>query len=787
MSGSGNAQLCTAQTSCADCINLSPSCKWCSTANYTGSRCFSGTPAVNCSNVENPAGTVTGIDTATLSSLVQVSARQVNVTVRPGIGTSFSLSVQPANNYPLDVYLLTDLSYSFLDDLTTLQALGARIASSVQNISTNAQVGFGSFVDKKLAPFINILPALVNDPCAPPYGPGKCNPPYSYKHTVSLTTDGAYFSSRLQQQTISGNQDVPEGGWDGLMQAIVCKKLIGWRDNARHLLVFSTDANSHHAGDGLLGGVVRPNPHTCLMNNSITAGNVEYTLSETYDYPSLGDIREQLRLNDIIPIFAVTPDVQSIYNAVTAELASVGASTGSLQSDSGNIIQLIQTGISGELASEISTVSQRIVFDPVLPSGVTMTFTPLNCPLLGSDNVCNGVKPTQGAVNFTVSVQLTQDFCRANQGNTISVPVRIIGFGSFVVNISPLCGCPCQQSQISNSPFCTSNGTLTCGLCTCNPGRFGSSCQCDANGAQSGNATSCPTGPNNLPCSGQSRGSCICGKCACSQYQDIRLGLTSTYYGSACECDNSLCDTSNGQLCGGSSQGVCQCGGCQCANGFYGTACQCSNSLCVDPTDTITTRTCNGRGVCSCNQCTACKPPYTGQYCQSCQATDKTTCASQLCPPNLDCAKCALLNQTMCPSCPTTYFVNATTLSTVSGAATTECQYTDSDGCQDTYFVVQDTKGNVTALYVRTDKACPQPLAPAQLATIIVVPLVVIAIIAILILLTLLLIFWLLNRAEVRKFEKELARAKYTKNQNPLYVPANQQTKNPIYEGEKAQ
>lgn len=40
--------------------------------------------------------------------------------------------------------------------------------------------------------------------------------------------------------------------------------------------------------------------------------------------------------------------------------------------------------------------------------------------------------------------------------------------------------------------------------------------------------------------------------------------------------------------------------------------------------------------------------------------------------------------------------------------------------------------------------ACPQPLAPAQLATIIVVPLVVIAIIAILILLTLLLIFWLL-------------------------------------------
>lgn len=777
MSGLCNAQLCSAQTSCADCFTVSTSCRWCSTANYTGPRCFSGTPEANCSNVENPAGAVTGIDTVVLGSLVQVSPSQVNVTVRPGIGgTSFSLKVQPANNYPLDVYLLTDLSYSFVDDLATLKNLGAKLVSSIQNISTNYQVGFGSFVDKKLAPYISILPTLVNDPCAP----GGCNAPYSYKHTVSLTGNGTDFSSRLQQQKISGNQDVPEGGWDGLMQAIVCKKLIGWRDPARHLLIFSTDANSHHAGDGLLGGVVSPNPHTCLMNQSIT-GEVEYTQSNTYDYPSLGDIREQLRLNDIIPIFAVTPDVQSIYNTVTAELASVGASTGSLNGDSTNIIQLIQ--------SAYQTVSQRIVFSPVYPTtGVSMTFLPLNCPVLGSDNVCSGVTPVQGAVNYSVSVQVTQDFCKANQGKIISVPVRIIGFGNFVVNISPLCNCPCEQNQTSNSPSCTSNGTLTCGICTCNPGRFGSFCQCGADGVQSsGNATTCPMGPNNLQCSGQGRGNCVCGKCTCSQYQDIRLGLTSTYYGPTCECDNSRCDITNRQLCGGSSQGVCQCGGCQCINNFYGTACQCSNSLCVDPTDTNPTRTCNGRGVCSCNQCTNCKPPFTGQYCQSCQALDKTTCADQLCLPNLDCAKCALINQTMCPSCPTTYFINATTLSTISGAATTECQYTDSNNCQDTYYVVQDAQGNVTALYVRTDKACPQSLAPEEIAAIIAVPLVVLVIIAILILLSLLLIFWLLNRAEVRKFEKELAQAKYIKNQNPLYQPANQETKNPAYEGEKVQ
>lgn len=40
------------------------------------------------------------------------------------------------------------------------------------------------------------------------------------------------------------------GGFDAIMQAIVCKDQIGWRDQARRLLVFSTDAGFHYAGDG---------------------------------------------------------------------------------------------------------------------------------------------------------------------------------------------------------------------------------------------------------------------------------------------------------------------------------------------------------------------------------------------------------------------------------------------------------------------------------------------------------------------------------------------------------
>lgn len=49
---------------------------------------------------------------------------------------------------------------------------------------------------------------------------------------------------------MSGNLDAPEGGLDAMMQAMVCTKEIGWRQDARHLIVFSTDASFHTAGDG---------------------------------------------------------------------------------------------------------------------------------------------------------------------------------------------------------------------------------------------------------------------------------------------------------------------------------------------------------------------------------------------------------------------------------------------------------------------------------------------------------------------------------------------------------
>lgn len=54
----------------------------------------------------------------------------------------------------------------------------------------------------------------------------------------------------MQAQNISSNVDNPEGGFDALLQAIVCTDLIGWRNLSRKLLLFISDDRFHYANDG---------------------------------------------------------------------------------------------------------------------------------------------------------------------------------------------------------------------------------------------------------------------------------------------------------------------------------------------------------------------------------------------------------------------------------------------------------------------------------------------------------------------------------------------------------
>ena len=81
---------------------------------------------------------------------------------------------------------------------------------------------------------------------------------FSFQHQMSLRRNATEFVERVRGAPISGNIDNPEGGLDALMQVklnlrgkikilrflcqvIVCSDMIGWRKNARRVIVFTTD------------------------------------------------------------------------------------------------------------------------------------------------------------------------------------------------------------------------------------------------------------------------------------------------------------------------------------------------------------------------------------------------------------------------------------------------------------------------------------------------------------------------------------------------------------------
>ena len=49
---------------------------------------------------------------------------------------------------------------------------------------------------------------------------------------------------------------------------MVCEEDIGWRDQSRKVIIYTTDQSFHIAMDGKLGGIVTPNDGKCHLNPS---------------------------------------------------------------------------------------------------------------------------------------------------------------------------------------------------------------------------------------------------------------------------------------------------------------------------------------------------------------------------------------------------------------------------------------------------------------------------------------------------------------------------------------
>ncbi|KAI5633054.1 integrin beta chain VWA domain-containing protein [Phthorimaea operculella] len=356
------------------------------------------------------------------------------------------------------------------------------------------------------------------------------------------------------------------------MQAVVCKREIGWRDKARRLLVFSTDAGFHYAGDGKLGGIVQPNDGQCHMEDN------SYTHSTIQDYPSISQINLKVKKNAINVIFAVTSEQISVYEQLSKHIE--GSSSGVLSEDSGNVVELVRDQYNKitstvEMKDTASDAVQIVYYSSCLGPKDDIQQT----------NKCDGLK-VGDVVEFTAEITLKECPKDPNQWRQ-TFEISPVGVSeSMTVELEMICDCPCERpghfAYENSTNVCNGHGTSACGVCVCQPGYFGKSCECSPHGGVSPEQDRGCRPPNMLTgplCS--NRGTCMCGVCECHKMDDPTKVISGPY----CECDNFTCDMNKGLLCSGPDHGECVCGKCSCHPDYSGPACQClkDTSPCRSP------------------------------------------------------------------------------------------------------------------------------------------------------------------------------------------------------------
>ncbi|KAK5920529.1 hypothetical protein CgunFtcFv8_024330 [Champsocephalus gunnari] len=616
-------------TSCEECLLIHRRCAWCAQEEFgrgrTLTRCdFSQNlqkRGCDARFIEYPTSSVSVLHNMPLSSkgsgwtqndVVQIQPQKLSLSLRPGDQTWFELQVRQVEDYPVDLYYLMDLSLSMKDDLETIRNLGTKLALEMGKLTSNFRLGFGSFVDKNMSPFSYTAPKYQENPCNGYKLFPNCVPTFGFRHILSLTDKVDRFNQEVQKQMVSRNRDAPEGGFDAILQAAVCKEEIGWRKEAYHLLVFATDDVPHLALDGRLGGLVQPHDGECHLNDKN-----EYSASTQMDYPSLALLGEKLAENNIFLIFAVTKRLYVIYKNFTALIP--GTTVEILDTDSKNVIQLIIAAY-----NNIRSKVELSVWDHPEDIGLSFTATCQDGKPLPGLRKCADLK-IGDTVSFNVSVEARS--CPP-RGAEQSFTIKPVGFkDSLQVSVDYQgCDCGCSRTANTNSSICSNIGTYHCGTCHCEPGYLGAHCECQEGESSSSFLSACREAEGKQVCSG--RGECSCNQCLCYESEFGKI------YGSYCECDDFSCARHKGILCSG--HGECHCGECKCHAGFIGDNCNCSTetSSCIADDGQM----CSGRGSCVCGRCQCSEPGAFGDTCEKCP-----TCPDA-CGTKRECIECRLFN-----------------------------------------------------------------------------------------------------------------------------------------------
>lgn len=594
---------CAAHTSCTGCLSTAslPGCGWC---GDTG-QCQSSRSSCSAEAWSNPGSQWNG----TLSTSASVAPVSQRVFLRAGQPLSVSITVTPQPCQPVDMYLLMDFTASMYADLTSVQSLAQPIGQTVFNIcnagacntdratltnQTCARLGFGAFKEKPTYPagyWDASLVWLRNSTTVP-------NANYVFRSFIPLSTDLETFISDVASVGgIGGNYDPPEDPFGGLVQALMCRRLVGW-DNytaatqPRRIVLIITDIDFHLRVEGIRSGQFQPATAVCWANESLSDEAMAYfwldSWSTVYDYPSLQLVKDLLIETNTIPVFSVPFDGtnQRAYNDVVNYFGF--GYVVQLSTDASNVVTALQEAYDA-LTSQLSAGVVVSAYQSLVQSITPTSFS----------NVSAGQQ-------YTFNVTLYYDGTLA-PANDVPVTISLLGYASSTILVDLIVECDCSTYCLdaNGAPKCGSNGACNCGGCICNDGWAGPLCNCSTD------TSLCPT-INGAICAGH--GVCECDACVCE----------SGFSGANCSCIVGGCPVqlSTGAACSG--HGTCSCGTCVCDAGWSLFDCSCatsSNFTCVG-------NTCSGNGVCVTAPCPMCQcnAGYSGAYCETQNAPCPNNC-----------------------------------------------------------------------------------------------------------------------------------------------------------------
>ncbi|XP_038047358.1 integrin beta-1-like isoform X1 [Patiria miniata] len=771
--------MCTTAKSCDECIVKSPQCGWCE------SKGFDDDSYSRCDLPENlrrrgckedglnfPKNKLIEVEAKPLSDagdageIVQVNPQKLFLQMRPGEPTRVQLNIRQAEDFPVDLYYVMDLSQSMANDLDSLKGLGDKLAKVMKNITKDFRLGYGAFVDKVKMPYVDILERKLQNPCL--HG-AVCVPPFGFRNVLPLTSETNRFSEEIGKVDASGNLDNPEGGLDALMQATVCKEEIGWRDRARHLLLYSTDAPFHIAGDGKLAGIVKLNDGKCHMD----AVSMEYSASSEQDYPSISQLSGKMQENSIFPIFAIgrvppgSADPMAFYRDLPKFFHE--SEVNRLTEDSSNVVELVED-VYRNITSGVKVEDDA----PADLFGVEYTATCVDgIPHKGMQE-CSGLQLGDN-VTFSLDITMTNKTCDMPMKNfTFSVGPTAFK-ESLQITIQAICDCACSEERLEGPDICNGNGTQVCGGCQCFPQRSGAKCTCDKEEAE-GIDPACVWQNSTVECS--DRGNCECGKCLCN----TRTNPVEEIYGDQCQCDTYSCELYKKLPCGGPTRGDCKCNNvtglnyCQCKDGWSGSNCGCeeNSKKCISPDGLV----CSNVGVCECGKC-SCNDTkkYRGATCQNCDS-----CPSE-CDLHKPCVQCKVYktgkykdNPEACNSCPHEVEVFEE-LPNRESTDRISCVFKDENNCNFEFTYRKLGEGNIELQAVE-EPSCP---LVADVLWIIIGIIIGIILVGIALLLIWRLLTYIHDRREFQQFEKERTNAQWEAGENPIYKPSTSVFKNPTY------